>query len=285
MQAEKAPLPLLKWAGGKRQLLGPILARLPQQMDVYYEPFVGGAAVFFALAAEGRFRRAVLSDQNQELVDTYLAVKEDVEGVIRLLRKMPYSEEYYYELREQRPRSLIKRAARMIYLNRTGYNGLYRVNRSGKFNVPFGRYAAPKICDEPRLRLAAQALATAQVITGDFETISGAAGRKDAVYFDPPYAPVSSTARFSEYSQPAFGPREHERLRDHFEKLTKRGVRSVLSNSDTAFTREVFGHLAHEFVDARRSINSSATGRGPIQELLVFGPQRDHRARGLRNSA
>lgn len=135
--------PLLKWAGGKRQLLDAIRRRLPDEIDTYYEPFVGGGAVFFALAAERRFRRAVLADQNVELIDTYKAVRDDVEGVIRELRKLPHTEDAYYRIRQASPRIFVKRAARMIYLNRTGYNGLYRVNRSGKFNVPLVATRAP----------------------------------------------------------------------------------------------------------------------------------------------
>src|SRR5690606_39212834 len=133
-------------------------ARLPPRIGTYYEPFVGGGAVFFALASQGRFRRAVLGDRNPDLIAVYQALVEDVEGVIRALRKYRYSESEYYRVREQQPRSLTGRAARIIYLNKTGYNGLYRVNRAGQFNVPFGRHKSPMICDEKNLRAAAQAL-------------------------------------------------------------------------------------------------------------------------------
>jgi len=271
------PRPLLKWAGGKRQLLDAIFRRLPEQMSTYYEPFVGGGAVFFALAAERRFKRAVLTDQNAELIATYQAVQGDVESVIKALRDMPHSEEAYYRIREQKPRLPTRRAARMIYLNRTGYNGLYRVNRSGKFNVPFGRYVRPNICDEDRLQAVSRALQGVRLEVADFGELCAKARPGDAVYFDPPYVPVSKTAKFAEYHNVPFGDEEHQRLAELYGKLTKRGVAAVLSNSDTPRTREIFGKFAHEFVSARRSINSAAKGRGPTNELLVYGSLKEAR--------
>ncbi len=261
--------PLLKWAGGKRQLLHAILRHLPDEIETYYEPFVGGGAVFFALAAQGRFKRAVLSDQNEELILTYRAIQGNVGRVIELLSKMPHSEEAYYEIRAQRPRTPERRAARMIYLNRTGYNGLYRVNRSGHFNVPFGRYARPNICDEQRLFAVAEALRGVKLEVSDFEKSCRSARPGDAVYFDPPYVPVSATARFAEYHSTPFDLAEHQRLSNLDQKLTKRGVDAVLSNSDPAVTRQLYKHFAFETVSARRSINSAAMGRGPTSELLV----------------
>ena len=265
------PRPLLKWAGGKRQLLSCISRRLPEKISTYYEPFVGGGAVFFSLAAEGRFERAVLSDQNEELIGTYLAVQTDVDAVIKALREMPHSEEDYYKIRSQKPRLPAKRAARMIYLNRTGYNGLYRVNRSGQFNVPFGRYVRPKICDEDRLRSVARVLQGVRLEVADFSSVVKKARAGDAVYFDPPYVPVSATARFAEYHHSPFGDLEHQKLAAVFAELSEKGVATVLSNSDTPRTREIFGGFAHEFVSARRNINSAGAGRGPTSEILVYG--------------
>lgn len=265
--------PVLKWAGGKRQLVDHILHRLPDGIGTYFEPFVGGAAVFFALAEQGRFSRAVLSDTNEELIFTYRAIRDDVEGVIRALRRMPHSEEDYYRIREQTPRSPVRRAARMIYLNRTGYNGLYRVNRAGKFNVPFGRYKCPTICDEQRLRSAARALATTELLVADFETVLAKASPGDAVYFDPPYVPVSRTANFAHYQSGGFGMDAHRRLAEVFEHLVEKRVSAVLSNSDTTETRRLFGHLTHEVVRARRNINCDPSRRGQVGELLVFSPQ------------
>jgi len=266
--------PLLKWVGGKRQLLAPISEKLPEKINTYFEPFVGGGAVFFALRQEKRFKKAVLSDQNSELIETYRSVRDDVEGVVRELKKYRHSEEAYYEARAQNPRSPLKCAARMIYLNRTGYNGLYRVNRSGKFNVPFGRYVRPNYCDEEHLHAVALALKGVRLEIADFEELVASCRPGDAVYFDPPYVPVSPTAKFSEYHHKAFDDAEHERLEICYGKLWERGVATVLSNSDTPRTRELFDKYEHEFVSARRSINSVSKKRGPIEEILVFGGKR-----------
>ena len=191
------PQPVLKWAGGKRRLVPDILAALPERIDTYYEPFLGGGAVFFALAAARRFRRAVLSDQNPDLVCVYEASRDDVVGVIDALSGMRHSEAEYYRVRSSRPRAAARRAARIIYLNKTGYNGLYRVNRSGHFNVPFGRYVRPKICDADNLRAVAGALQGVEVLVSDFEAVVAGARNGDAVYFDPPYVPISETASFT----------------------------------------------------------------------------------------
>ena len=263
--------PVLKWAGGKRQLLPQILARLPEQIDTYYEPFVGGGAVFFALAGSSRFKRAVLGDRNSNLMAVYQALQKEPRRVIQRLKRYQesHSEEAYYEVREREPSSLVEKAARILYLNRTGFNGLYRVNRSGKFNVPFGRYANPRILDEPRLLAAHEALKRVQLVTGDFEEVCLGAKKGDAVYFDPPYLPVSATSSFAEYHAEAFGIAEHQRLAKVFTKLAKRGVCAVLSNSDTPDTRELFGGHRLEIVSARRSINSKHERRGPVREILA----------------
>lgn len=262
--------PILKWAGGKRQLLPEILRRLPERFDTYFEPFVGGGAVFFELSEQKRFRRAVLSDQNAELIELYQVVQTDVEGLIRELQKMRHSEEEYYRVRASRPRLPVRRAARTVYLNRTGYNGLYRVNRAGEFNVPFGRYASPRICDPERLRAVSKALANVRLVVADFEQMLRRATAKDAVYLDPPYVPVSETARFAEYQATQFDVAAHRRLASVFGELAGRGVPVVLSNSDTPFTRELYGDFEHDILLARRSINSNGTRRGPVQEILAF---------------
>jgi len=269
--------PILKWAGGKARLVPSILPLLPASIDTYYEPFVGGAAVFFALASERRFRRAVLSDLNAELVDVYRGVKKDVEQVIRLLRgyRRRHDADAYYRTREIDPASidLVERAARLIYLNKTGYNGLYRVNRAGQFNVPFGSYVNPAICDEERLRGASAALRArgVRLADGDFAEVTRRAQPGDAVYFDPPYVPRSTTANFTSYHSEAFGQEAHERLARTLEELTQRGVRTVLSNSDTRFTRQLYdkrGFDVHK-VQVTRPINSKSTARGSVGELLV----------------
>ena len=266
--------PFLKWAGGKSQLLPEILERLPAEIDTYYEPFVGGGAVFFALAAKRRFKRAVLTDRNQDLVDVYRALQEDVDKVIRALRTHAerHTEEHYYEVRAQSPRSLAQRAARIIYLNKTGYNGLYRVNSSGRFNVPFGRYANPGILDEPNLRAVSSVLAKVKLGTTDFAGVCDQAGPRDAVYLDPPYLPLSKTAYFTAYAREQFGLEEHRRLALVFGQLARRRVAAVLSNSDTAETRALYAPFEVETVTATRAINSAPTKRGKITEILVTSP-------------
>jgi DNA adenine methylase len=264
--------PILKWAGGKRQLLQEIVRRLPDQVETYFEPFIGGGAVFFELAEQKRFRRAVLSDQNAELIELYRVVQTDVEPLIRELGKMRHSEEEYYRIRASKPRTPVRRAARTVYLNRTGYNGLYRVNRSGEFNVPFGRYVSPRICDPERLRAVAQALVGVRLEVADFEPMLRRATSRDAIYLDPPYVPVSETARFAEYHAAQFDTLAHQRLARVFGDLVERGVPVVLSNSDTPLTRELYSEFQHEFLLARRSINSNGTRRGPVREILAFSP-------------
>jgi DNA adenine methylase len=276
--------PILKWAGGKSQLLEPILARLPKRIETYYEPFVGGAAVFFALAKQGRFARAVLADTNPDLVDVYLAVRKDVDGVISALERLgaAHSKEHYYEIRRRKPRSRVERAARVIYLNKTGFNGLYRVNRTGEFNVPFGSYANPKVCDEPNLRAAAEALANATIEVADFEVICGRAGPGDAVYLDPPYVPVSKTANFTAYARSPFGMDEHRRLARVFDKLAKRGVFALLSNSHTPETRALYAAWHCDTIGVPRMINSRGDSRGPVPELLVTSRPAAARRAGAR---
>lgn len=286
---DRAARPVLKWAGGKTQLLPEILQRLPSAIDTYYEPFVGGAAVFFALAAEGRFKRAVLSDRNPELVSLYRSIQRDVEGVIRALGSYRYDEGEYYRVRDAKlPRSSSARAARLIFLNKTGYNGLYRVNRAGQFNVPFGRYKNPTICDADNLRAAARALRTAELRVADFSTVTRGARPGDAVYFDPPYLPVSKTASFTAYDRHAFELADHERLAVAFSRLDARGVAVLLSNSDTRATRRLFAPFRIDTVTVTRAINSNAQKRGPVAEILVSSaacaPGRAARKRAVQRS-
>ena len=265
--------PFLKWAGGKTVLLPEILQRLPQKIRTYYEPFFGGGAVFFALAAEGRFKRAVLNDRNEELMCTCATLRDFPDKVIRALDQHVYDEMHYYNVRAQDPGKLTlpSHAARFIFLNRTCFNGLYRVNRKGEFNVPFGRYTNPTICNEPALRLASAALEGAVISACDFELAVITAGKRDAVYFDPPYVPVSKTANFTAYSKGGFGEAEHVRLRDCFALLDKQGVHVLLSNSDTPFVRKLYKGFKIEKVRAPRRVNSKGDKRGDVSELLISG--------------
>ena len=269
MRTKEMPRPVLKWAGGKAQLTALILERLPQRIETYHEPFFGGGAVFFALARQKRFMFAVLSDINPELIDVYRAIRDDVNGLIKRLRKFRCTEEDFYEIREQKPTSLVGRAARTIYLNKTGYNGLYRVNRSGAFNVPFGRYENPTICDEPNLLQVAEILKTVELRVEDFETVTERAKPGDVVYFDPPYLPVSSTANFTSYVQHPFGLPEHQRLAKAFDELSARGIPTLLSNSCTPESKRLFAAHRIEFPLVARAINSNGQKRGKIKEILV----------------
>ena len=266
--------PFLKWAGGKGQLLQDIVPRMPLEIaGTYVEPFVGGGAVFFELARLGRIQRARLYDRNEELVTTYRAVQGDVEGVIEALRRHRNDEAYFYEVRAQDPAALapMQRAARTIFLNRVGYNGLYRVNAGGRFNVPFGRYQNPTICDENGLREAANALKLAVIEVADFEEGCREVGPGDVVYFDPPYVPLSRTSSFTGYAATRFDEPEHRRLATVFEHVVERGAFALLSNSDTPLSRELYLPFKIATVEATRAINSKGDKRGVVNEVLVQG--------------
>jgi DNA adenine methylase len=262
--------PFIKFAGGKTSLLPEILPRLPKKIGTYYEPFIGGGAVFFALAAEGRFKEAVIGDANHDLIETYYAIKNDLGEIVRRLKAHAgkHSEEYFYKVRAQKGAC---DASRLIYLNRTCFNGLYRVNRKGEFNVPFGKYANPTICDEENLRAVSAALRGVSFLPGDFERSTMRARRGDVVYMDPPYVPASETANFTAYTKGGFGPETQERLRDVAQKLVKRGVHVLLSNSDTPFVRKLYKGFKIEKVQAPRRVNSKGDKRGNVGELLISG--------------
>jgi DNA adenine methylase len=263
--------PVLKWAGGKGRLVPQILGALPDSIRTYYEPFVGSAAVFFALASEKRFQNAILGDQNPELINVYRALQTDVKGLIKALSRHRYDHDTYYAVRDLDPENLdvSERAARTIYLNKAGFNGLYRVNKSGQFNVPFGRHTNPTICDEPRLRRAAELLQSVTLQVADFATVCKAAKRKDAVYFDPPYVPLSKTSNFTAYHEKVFDDSEHQRLAALFGKLADKGVGVVLSNSDTPLTRKLYAQWSPKRIMVSRPINSKKTHRGDVAEILV----------------
>lgn len=265
--------PIVKWAGGKRQLLATIRHRLPKKISTYYEPFVGGGAVFFALANRGTFERAVINDVNSELIDTYrtLAMGK-VEDLIEILKTYPYDSDFYYTLRAKSPKEIPEieaRAARFLYLNKAGFNGLYRVNKSGGFNVPFGRYTNPNIINAEGLREAALALQGVTITCQDFETSVKDAQPGDTVYFDPPYLPKSDTADFTAYSEDGFGIEQHVRLAKLFKDLAARGVSVLLSNSDVKETRQLYRGCRPTRIEARRNINSAGDKRGPVFEVLV----------------
>jgi DNA adenine methylase len=276
--------PFLKWAGGKGRLVAAILDAAPEQFATYHEPFLGAGAVFFGMAAAGRFERAVINDSNAELMDTFRQVRDDVAGVTGALELLAAAylgsgldarAQIYYSIRASRPETRAARAARTIFLNKTCYNGLYRVNRKGEFNVPHGDYTRPAILDPKLLCGASAALQCADLRCEDFETACGAAQPGDFVYLDPPYHPLSATSSFTSYTHAAFGAPEQERLRDVFLDLTGRGVAALLSNSDHPFVRELYeGHgLELRCVSMSRAINSVGSKRAPISELLISNAQ------------
>jgi DNA adenine methylase len=275
-RSSEVAAPFLKWAGGKRSVLHAILPLVPDGIETYHEAFVGGGALFFALAARGPgrrpvFRRAILSDTNAELIACYSAIRSDLTGVLSALAEHRGGEEYFYRVRDQEPSrlSLPEQAARTIYLNRNGYNGLFRVNRSGKFNVPFGQHAVLKMVSVERLRAVSAALRDVTLRVCDFEACVAGAGPADFVYFDPPYVPVSASASFTAYGAHGFGEAEQRRLAATLRRLGKDRVPALLSNSDCPTTRALYAGLPVQAVRVARAINSVASGRGRVGELLV----------------
>ncbi len=260
--------PFLKWAGGKGQLLDRISPHIPEQFGRYYEPFVGSGALFFHLSPH----RASLSDSNERLVRTYIGLRDHYDQVIELLQSYPHDKDFFLKLRKWNidERSDAEVAAWLIYLNKTAFNGLYRVNRRNEFNVPFGAFVNPGICRVKTLRACAQRLRGVRLTVLDFEQATRRARRGDLVYFDPPYVPLSATSDFTGYTAGGFGPDEQRRLRDVALKLKSRGVHVVLSNSGAPFVRELYaeGFTIEELL-ARRAINCQAKGRGKIVELLI----------------
>jgi DNA adenine methylase len=268
------PRPFLKWLGGKRQLLPELLQAIDAAgaFTHYHEPFLGGGALFFALARSDRLNQPTyISDVNPNLVDAYLGVRDDVDGVIAHLKEhaRQHCEDYFYAVRAQSPRTLTQRAARIIYLNQTCFNGLYRENSKGKFNTPFGRYKNPAICREPNLRAVAQTLQGVDIGARGFECVIDLAKANDLIYFDPPYNPISKSADFTSYARGGFGPDEQQRLADTAMTLAGRGVKVILSNSMTEYTRELYQDFHLYEVFASRRINARADRRGKIAEALI----------------
>ncbi|HNS95816.1 MAG TPA: DNA adenine methylase [Polyangiaceae bacterium] len=260
--------PFVKWAGGKRKLVPLLLRHAPKTFGTYHEPFVGGGALFYAL----RPSRAVLTDANARLVRTYRGIRDDVEGVIERLRSYPHDHDFFMKLRKTKvdEGSDADVAAWFVYLNKTGFNGLYRVNRNNEFNVPFGDQPNPTICDEDNLRACSRTLRQTDIEVQDFSEVLTRARKGDLVYFDPPYLPLSASSSFVAYTQGGFGPQDHERLRDVALMLKRRGVHVLLSNSAHPLVRELYGkHFHIEEVLAARAINSRGDRRGPIRELVI----------------
>jgi DNA adenine methylase len=265
--------PILKWAGGKRSLIPNILALLPNDYKSrpYHEPFFGGGALFFTIKP----RRGSINDINQRLVNFYKVVRDKPEEMIMEALQYKYEKETYYRLRERynQPQLLdVEEAALTLYLNKTAFNGLYRVNSQGKFNVPFGRYSNPTIVDKERIMTASKLLKNIEILQTDFRYVVDKAQTGDLVYFDPPYLPISETANFTSYSSDGFNWNDQIRLRDVCIKLHQNNVFFVLSNSYVEKLVENYRGV-DEFrvltVKAKRAINSKASARGPINEVLV----------------
>ncbi len=259
--------PFVKWVGGKRQIIREIRSRMPKKHNTYFEPFIGGGAVFFS----NDFENAVIGDVNEELINTYSVIKNNVEELIKLLKKHHNDKEYYYQLRAKDINDFtpVEKASRFIYMNKTCFNGLYRVNKKGQFNVPFGRYKSPLICDEENLRAVNFKLINTEIICDDFEKIVSNAKSNDLIYFDPPYVPVSSTSNFVSYNKDGFSWKEQIRLRDVYKEQTEKGVYCILSNSFTPEVLELYSKFNIDTVKAGRAINSKADGRGKIKEVIV----------------
>ncbi len=270
--------PFVKWVGGKAQLLDVLLPLFPRKIRTYYEPFIGGGVCFFTLAAEGRFEHAVINDYNRELTDTYRVVRDFPEELMDTLRKLEDTyvlspKDLFEYWRDQDPFALdpVKRAARMILLNKTGYNGLYRVNQAGKFNAPWGqKEERVPLFEEDNIRDAAHLLNwKSSILTGDFEDAVQMAREGDFVYFDPPYVPVSKTSDFASYTDKGFDMKAQQRLRDLFQRLYDRGIYAIISNSDAPALREMYANFEIHEVEAKRSVNSKGEARGPVKELIV----------------
>ncbi len=273
------PKPFLKWAGGKGQLLDDIESSLPPKFNRYFEPFMGGGAAFFHLYRQGFEGDMFLSDLNEELVTAYLTIRNSVEDLIAELQDGTYEAEKdaFYEIREWdrqpdwKTTDPVRKTARMIYLNRTCYNGLYRVNQKGQFNVPYGRYKNPTICDEENLRAVSASLKNAEIRCFDFADAVKTAKRGDLIYFDPPYQPVSETAYFTDYTAEGFGLDEQRRLAALFQDLHNRGCLVLESNSSVKVISDLYSHPDYyiDVVKAKRAISCDPEGRGEIAELLI----------------
>ena len=274
MAKNKLVAPVVKWVGGKRQLLDEITPLLPKRIPSYCEPFLGGGAVLFSLQPS----KAIVNDLNGDLIAVYEIIRDDVESLIADLRKHKNTSEYFYEIRDldrdketYQAMSKVERASRLIYLNKTCFNGLFRVNSSGEFNSPFGYYKNPNIVNEPVLRAVSKYFSSGNITfcSEDFAVTLNRVGKGGFVYLDPPYDPVSDTASFTGYNKYGFDRNEQIRLKQYCDELTQRGIKFLLSNSATDFIKELYKDYNISIVRAKRAINSDASKRGSIEEVLI----------------
>lgn len=275
MAKNKLATPFLKWVGGKRQLIDQIKPCLPKDISKlkYIEPFLGGGAVYFHLQK----KHAVINDANADLINAYSVVKNNLDELLASLKKHENTADYFYKIRElDRSDSFgnlsnIDRASRLIYLNKTCFNGLYRVNNSGEFNSPFGNYKNPNIVNEPVLKAVSNFLCNADVkiLNADYVTAIKSADAKSFIYFDPPYHPISNSSNFTGYVQGGWGEDEQVRLKNTCDELNTKGVKFLLSNSSSKFILDLYKDFKINTVRANRAINSVGDGRGAIDEVLI----------------
>jgi len=275
MSINKLAAPVVKWVGGKRQIIEQIVKYVPEHISTYYEPFLGGGAVLFKLQP----KKAVVNDINSELINLYEVIKYSVDELIDDLNKHINDKAYFYSIREMdrnpeqyRLLSPVERASRIIFLNKTCYNGLFRVNKAGEFNSPFGNYSNPNIVNEATLRAVSSYFNKARITftCQDFESALKGARKGAFVYLDPPYDPLSNTASFTGYDKGGFDRNEQIRLKNVCDRLSQRGVRFLLSNSATDFIKDLYKDYKLVVVKAKRAINSNADKRGEIDEVLVM---------------
>ncbi len=272
------PKPFVKWAGGKRQLIPILNENLPESFGTYFEPFLGGGALLFHMLTERNGQKCSISDLNSDLVLAYTTIRDRVDDLITSLKNheknyQKDSKSYYYSIRASTPRSQIEKTSRLIFLNRTCFNGLYRVNSKGKFNVPLGKYTNPNIVNEDNLHSVSHILQSSKVNIQcrDFEAVLGDAKKGDLVYFDPPYQPVSDTANFTSYTNKAFTFDDLGRLSELCMDLDSKGCNVLLSNSNSKEVADMFSRKPWKItrVQANRSINSNSKKRTGHFELLI----------------
>ena len=274
MAKNKLVAPVVKWVGGKRQLLDEITPLLPKRISSYCEPFLGGGAVLFSIQPS----KAIVNDLNEDLITVYKVIKDDVEALIQSLEKHENTSDYFYAIRDMdRDKDAyqampdVEKASRLIYLNKTCFNGLFRVNSAGEFNSPFGHYKNPNIVNEPVLRAVSKYFNASNIsfYSEDFADTLSRVRKGGFVYLDPPYDPVSDTASFTGYNKGGFDKSEQIRLKECCDVLTNRGVKFLLSNSATTFIKDLYQGYDIRIVKAKRAINSDASKRGAIEEVLI----------------
>ena len=260
--------PFLKWAGGKGRLIGKLQKFFPDSYNRYFEPFVGGGAIFFYLNPE----KAIINDLNQELINLYEKIRDQPEELmIKLDELQPKvdSKGFFLETRAKVPRNKLDLAVRTIYLNRTCYNGMYRVNSSGEFNVPFGDMGNPRLYEKKNILACSKALQRTTILTGDYKKLIRRIRKNDFVYLDPPYVPLSDTAHFTSYTSEKFGEEQQEELLEFCKKVGKKGALFLLSNSENEFTKKLYEAFNCKTIKAARSVAARSSSRAPVNELVV----------------